>query len=47
MFRVASLSKGVASAGIMLLVEQGKLRLNSSLSEVLGFKVENPYFPGQ
>ena len=46
LFRVASLSKSFASVAIMQLVEQNKVQLNSSLSSILGFKVENPHFPG-
>jgi CubicO group peptidase (beta-lactamase class C family) len=47
MFRIASVSKSFASVALMQLVEAGKLRLNQSLSELLGFKVENPHFAGQ
>ena len=46
MFRVASVSKSFSSVALMQLVEQGKLTLNQSLTELMGFKVENPHFPG-
>ncbi len=45
MFRIASLSKSFSSVSIMRLVEQGKLKLNDSISGILGFEVKNPYYP--
>jgi len=45
MFRAASLSKSVAAAAVMILVEEGKVKLNQSLSSILGFEVKNPNFP--
>jgi|LakMenEpi03Aug12_release.lakeMendotaPanAssembly.Ray.scaffolds.fasta_scaffold1288539_1 D-alanyl-D-alanine carboxypeptidase len=45
MFRIASCSKSIAAAGLMLLVEEKKISLNQSLSSILGFPVVNPYFP--
>ena len=44
-FRVASLSKSMAAVGLMLLVEQGKLKLTDSISSVAGFDIINPNFP--
>jgi D-alanyl-D-alanine carboxypeptidase len=43
--RIASISKSFASVAFMQLVEQGKIALNTSLSEGLGFEVRNPFFP--
>lgn len=46
MFRIASVSKSFASVAIMQLVEQGKLSLNQTVSSLLGFSFQNPFFPG-
>lgn len=43
--RVASISKLVTAIGVMRLVEQGKLDLDSDISEVLGTRIRNPAFP--
>ena len=45
MFRVASISKSLASASLMILVEQRKLNLTQKISDLLGFEVKNPNFP--
>jgi CubicO group peptidase (beta-lactamase class C family) len=45
LYRIASVSKMVASIGTMILVEQGKLDLDADISQYLGFKVRNPNFP--
>lgn len=45
LFRVASCSKSFSSVAIMQLVEQGKLKLNDTVSDILGFEVKNPHFP--
>jgi CubicO group peptidase (beta-lactamase class C family) len=45
MFRVASVSKFVTTLGAMKLVEQGKLRLDADIGEVLGYRLRNPHFP--
>ncbi|MFZ6779590.1 serine hydrolase domain-containing protein [Undibacterium sp. Ji83W] len=45
LFRVASVSKMVASIGAMCLVEQGKLDLDADISNYLGFKLRNPHYP--
>lgn len=43
--RVASVSKMVVAIGVMKLVEQGKLDLNSDVSRWLGWSLRNPNFP--
>ncbi len=43
--KIASLSKSFASVGLMQLVEQKKISLTTSLSDVIGFEVVNPFFP--
>ena len=44
-FRVASVSKMFTAFTIMQLVEQGKINLDTDVSEYLGFKLRNPNFP--
>jgi CubicO group peptidase (beta-lactamase class C family) len=43
--RVASISKMVTAIGVMKLVDQGKLDLNSDVSQWLGWPLRNPSFP--
>lgn len=43
--RVASISKTVVAVGVMKLVEQGKLDLDSDVSRWLGWRLRNPAFP--
>jgi len=43
--RVASISKMVTAIGVMKLVDQGKLDLDSDVSSWLGWKLRNPSFP--
>jgi CubicO group peptidase (beta-lactamase class C family) len=43
--RVASVSKLVVAIGVMRLVEQGKLDLDSDVSAKLGWPLRNPAFP--
>ena len=43
--RIASISKLVTTIGVMRLVEQGKLHLDSDVSKQLGFPLRNPAFP--
>lgn len=43
--RVASISKLVATIGVMRLVEAGKLDLDVDVSTYLGWKLRNPAFP--
>jgi CubicO group peptidase (beta-lactamase class C family) len=45
LFRIASLSKLVTTLGVLRLVEEGKLALDRDLSEYLGYRLRNPYFP--
>jgi CubicO group peptidase (beta-lactamase class C family) len=45
--RVASVSKMVVAIGVMKLVEEGKLDLNSDVSRWLGWPLRNPSFPGR
>ncbi|MBQ5949490.1 serine hydrolase [Massilia sp. ST3] len=45
MFRVASVSKLATAIGAMKLVEQGRLALDSDVSDVLGYRLRNPHFP--
>jgi CubicO group peptidase (beta-lactamase class C family) len=47
MYRVASVSKFVTTVGAMKLVEQGRLKLDADISEVLGYRLRNPSFPDQ
>src|SRR5438067_6002970 len=43
--RVASVSKMVTTIGVMKLIEQGKLDLNSDVSRWLGWRLRSPAFP--
>ena len=43
--RVASISKLVATIGLMRLVENGRVDLDKDVSEYLGFSLRNPHFP--
>jgi CubicO group peptidase (beta-lactamase class C family) len=45
MFRIASISKSFSATSVMQLVEVGRLNLSDPVSELIGFKVENPSFP--
>lgn len=44
--RIASISKLVATVGLMRLVETGKVDLDRDVSAYLGFSLRNPAFPG-
>lgn len=44
-FRVASVSKMVSAVGVMRLVEQGDIGLDSELGAVFPFPIRNPYYP--
>ena len=46
-FRVASISKLVATIGVMQLVERGKLALDADVSDILGFSLRNPHYPAR
>lgn len=43
--RIASVSKLIVAIGVMKLVEQGRLSLDSDVSEQLGWSLRNPAFP--
>jgi CubicO group peptidase (beta-lactamase class C family) len=43
--RIASITKLVVALGVLRLVEQGKLDLDSDVSERLGWRLRNPAFP--
>ena len=45
MFRIASISKSFVATAIMTLIDDGKLSLNTPVSEILDFPVANPKFP--
>ncbi len=43
--RIASISKSFTAIGILQLVEQGKLDLDTDVSEIMGFNIRNPKYP--
>jgi CubicO group peptidase (beta-lactamase class C family) len=45
LYRIASISKMMTTFGVMLLVEQGKLALDTDVGDYLGFPLRNPNFP--
>ncbi|MFN8254311.1 MAG: serine hydrolase domain-containing protein [Bacteroidales bacterium] len=45
MFRIASISKTFTATAIMLLYEKKLLNLDEDISNYLGYKVSNPYYP--
>jgi CubicO group peptidase (beta-lactamase class C family) len=45
LYRIASISKMMTTLGLMMLVEQGKLSLDSDAGDYLGFSLRNPHFP--
>ena len=45
--RIASISKTVVAIGVMKLVEQGRLDLDSDVSAWLGWNLRNPAFPAR
>ena len=45
LMRIASISKSFTATALMQLVEQGKISLDSDVSELIGFKIRNPRFP--
>ena len=45
-FRIASISKTITSLALMQLEEQGKISMDKDISDILGYEVRNPYFPG-
>lgn len=46
-FRAASVSKMFTVFSVLQLVERGKLRLDSDVSDYLGFELRNPNFPSK
>ncbi len=46
-FRIASISKTITGTAIMQLYEQGRLSLDNDISNYLGYRVRNPYFPDE
>ncbi|MBC7621997.1 MAG: serine hydrolase [Aeromicrobium sp.] len=44
MYRIASISKLVATLGVMKLVETGKLKLDEDISKYLSYTFRNPHF---
>ncbi|HHU55523.1 MAG TPA: beta-lactamase family protein [Acholeplasmataceae bacterium] len=44
-YRLASISKVIVAASVMTLQEQHKICLDDDISNYLGFKVRNPFFP--
>ncbi|SFF61918.1 CubicO group peptidase, beta-lactamase class C family [Duganella sp. CF458] len=47
MFRIASISKMMTAFGVMKLVEEGKLKLDTDAGEYLGFALRNPNYPNR
>lgn len=46
-YRMASLSKSITAAGLMLLIKEQKVKFTDTLSKIFGFPIENPFFPGK
>jgi CubicO group peptidase (beta-lactamase class C family) len=46
LFRIASISKSFSATSIMQLAEAKKLSLEDDISNLAGFKIRNPKFPG-
>ena len=46
LYRIASISKLVTTLGVMRLVEDGRLALDTDVAEYLGWPLRNPHFPG-
>lgn len=44
-FRIASVTKMVSAVGLMRLMEEKQISLDTPVSEIVGFPVANPYFP--
>ena len=47
LFRIASISKSFSATAMMQLVEEGKVSLDDDFSDLVGFKVRNPKYPGK
>jgi CubicO group peptidase (beta-lactamase class C family) len=46
-FRIASVSKCITALSLMTLYDKGLFRLDDDISNILGYRVRNPYFPDQ
>ncbi len=46
-FRIASISKSFSATSIMQLIEAGKFSLDDDFSNLVGFSIRNPKFPGK
>ncbi len=47
MYRIASISKMMTTFGVMRLIEQHQLELDTDVSRYLGYALRNPHFPDQ
>ncbi|WP_158567965.1 MULTISPECIES: serine hydrolase [unclassified Duganella] len=47
MYRIASISKMMTTFGVMRLIEQHQLELDTDVSRYLGYALRNPHFPEQ
>jgi CubicO group peptidase (beta-lactamase class C family) len=45
LYRMASISKMMTTLGLMMLVEEGKLALDTDIGDYLGYPLRNPHFP--
>lgn len=45
LFRIASISKSFSATSIMQLIEQGKVSLDTDVSQLAGFPIRNPKYP--
>jgi len=45
MYRIASISKLITTLGVMRLVEDGVLKLDTDVNDYLGYPLRNPHFP--
>ncbi len=44
-FRIASVSKAITAIGLMQLVEDGLIALDTNISDVFGYPIVNPHYP--
>ena len=47
MYRIASITKLVATLGVLRLVEEDKLALDRDVSDYLGYRLRNPYYTAE
>ena len=45
LFRIASISKSFTTVGLLQQVELGRLSLTDDVSDLIGFRIRNPFFP--